>query len=212
MAEPSVRELFAATQIEATVQPQITGADPILPTPYRIGTAGAAALAALGTAVARYGELRGLPPQRVAVDLRAAALSLRSARYMRINGEPLPPVWDPLSDFYPVRDGWIRTHCNFPNHRDAALKVLQVPPDRRQAQEKASAWTGEALEDAIHAAGGCAGFVRTAADWTRHAQAEAIAAQPLIEITRIGEAPPERPKAAKRPLAGIRVLDLTRVL
>src|SRR5206468_4063707 len=144
--------------------------------------------------------------------LRAAALSLRSARYMRINGELLPPVWDPLSDFYPVRDGWLRTHCNFPNHREAALKVLQAPPDRRQAQVKASAWTGEALEDAIHAAGGCAGFVRTAADWARHAQAEAVAAQPLIEITRIGDAPPERPRTAKRPLVGIRVLDLTRAL
>src|SRR5882672_1766966 len=212
MPDAALRELLAAAQIEPTDWPLIAGADPVLPTPYRVGTAGAAALAAFGSAVARFGELRGLPPQRIAIDLRAAALSLRSARYMRINGEPLPPVWDPLSDFYPVRDGWIRTHCNFPNHRDAALKVLQAPPDRRQAQEKASAWTGEALEDAIHAAGGCAGFVRSAEDWERHAQAEAVAAQPLIEITRIGEAPPEKPRAAKRPLAGIRVLDLTRVL
>jgi crotonobetainyl-CoA:carnitine CoA-transferase CaiB-like acyl-CoA transferase len=212
MPDAALRELLAAAQIEPTDLPLIAGADPVLPTPYRIGAAGAAALAAFGKAVASFGELRGLPPQRVAVDLRAAALSLRSARYLRINGEPLPPVWDPLSDFYPVRDGWIRTHCNFPNHRDAALKVLQAPPDRTQAAEKASAWTGEALEDAIHAAGGCAGFVRSAGDWERHAQAEAVAAQPLIEITRIGDAPPGKPRAAKRPLAGIRVLDLTRVL
>ena len=212
MPDAALRELLAAAQIEPTAWPLIAGADPVLPTPYRVGTAGAAALAAFGIAVARFGELRGLPPQRVAVDLRAAALSLRSARYLRINGEPLPPVWDPLSDFYPVRDGWIRTHCNFPNHRAAALKVLQAPADRRQVEEKARAWAGEALEDAIHAAGGCAGFVRSAADWQRHAQAEAVAAQPLIEITRIGDAPPEKPRTAKRPLAGIRVLDLTRVL
>ena len=52
---------------------------------------------------------------------RAAAVSLRSARYLRINGQPLPPVWDPLSGFYPVRDGWISIHCNFQNHRDAAM-------------------------------------------------------------------------------------------
>src|SRR3989454_2912698 len=182
MPDAALRELLAAAQIEAQGEPQITGADPVLPTPYRVGPAGAAALAALGTAVARYGELRGLASQRVAVDLRAAALSLRSARYLRIKGEPLPPVWDPLSDFYPVRDGWIRTHCNFPNHRDAALKVLQAPPDRRQVEERAGAWTGEALEDAIHAAGGCAGFVRSAADWQQHPQAKAVAAQPLLEI------------------------------
>src|SRR2546425_3686344 len=171
MPDAALRELLAAAQIDAAHLPQITGADRVLPTPYRVGTAGAAALAALGTAVARYGELRGLASQRVAVDLRAAALSLRSARYLRIKGEPLPPVWDPLSDFYPVRDGWIRIHCNFANHRDAALKVLQAPADRKQAEEKSRAWTGEALEDAIHAAGGCAGFVRSAEDWERHAQA-----------------------------------------
>src|SRR5436309_7693857 len=121
MPDAALRELLAAAQLDAQGEPQITGADPVLPTPYRIGTAGAAALAALGTAVARFGELRGLPPQRVAVDLRAAALSLRSARYLRLDGRPPPPVWDPLSGFYPVRDGWIRIHCNFQNHRDALL-------------------------------------------------------------------------------------------
>ena len=212
MPDAALRELLAAAQIEAAGWPQISGADPVLPTPYRIGTAGAAALAALGVGAARFGELRGLPAQQVAVDLRAAALSLRSARYLRIDGAPLPPVWDPLSGYYPVRDGWISIHCNFPNHRDAALKVLDSVPGRKQAEEKSGAWTGEALEDAIHAAAGCAGFVRSAADWERHAQAKAVAAQPLLEITRIGDAPPESPKAAKRPLAGIRVLDLTRVL
>lgn len=191
---------------------EISGHDPVLPTPYRIGEAGAEALAALGAAVARFGELRGLPRQQVSVDLRAAALSLRSARYLRINGEPLPPVWDPLSGFYPVRDGWISIHCNFSNHRDAAMKVLQSPPERTEAERKSAAWTGEALEDAIHAAAGCAGFVRTAEDWARHPQAKAVAEQPLLEIERIGDAPPETPPKASRPLAGIRVLDLTRVL
>ena len=190
----------------------ITGEDPVFPTPYRVGAAGAAALAALGAAVARFGELRGLPRQQVSVNLRHAALSLRSARYLRIDGKPLPPVWDPLSGFYPVRDGWISIHCNFPNHRDAAMKVLQSPPDRKEAERKSASWNGEALEDAIHAAAGCAGFVRTAEDWQRHPQARAVAEQPLLEIQRIGDAPARKPSPANRPLGGIRALDLTRVL
>src|SRR5207244_13189837 len=94
----------------------------------------------------------------------------------------------------------------------AALKVLRAPPDRRQAEEKAADWVGEALEDAIHGAGGCAGFVRAEEDWHRHAQAKGVAAQPLLGSVRIGDAPPQKPKPASRPLAGIRVLDLTRVL
>jgi len=207
----ALRELLGIAGIQPAGMPSIAGDDPVLPTPYRIGTAATAALAALGAAVARFGELRGLPRQNVSVDLPHAALSLRSARYLRIDGKPLPPVWDPLSGFYPVRDGWISIHCNFPNHRDAAMKVLQSPPDRKEAERKSATWDGQALEDAIHAAAGCAGFVRTAEDWQRHPQAKAVAEQPLIEIQRIGDAPAKKPGAAKRPLAGIRALDLTRV-
>ena len=208
----ALREILAAAGLEASELPEISGADPVVRTRYRVGTAGAAALAALGLAVARFGELRGLPRQRVAVDLRAAAASLRSARYLNIDGRPPPPQWDPLSGFYPVRDGWISIHCNFPNHRAAALKVLQAGPDRKLAEEKSVDWTGEALEDAIHAAAGCAGFVRTAADWQRHPQAKALASRPLIEISRIGDAPLKRVAKGTRPLEGVRVLDLTRVL
>src|SRR5471030_2196280 len=108
----ALREILAAAGIEAPEIPKIAGADPVLPTPYRVGTAGAASLAALGVAVSRLGELRGLRPQKVAVDLRAATLSLRSSRYLRIDGKPPPPPWDPLSGYYPVRDGWISIHSN----------------------------------------------------------------------------------------------------
>ena len=212
MPQAALAELLAAAELRAPQAPRITGADPVVATRYRVGTAGAAALAALGVAVSRYGELRGLPSQSVAVDLRAAALSLRSARYLRINAEPLPPVWDPLSGFYPVRDGWVSIHCNFPNHRDAALTVLRAPAERKAAEEKAGDWTGVALEEAIHAGGGCAGFVRSADAWHAHAQSRAVAQEPLLAIERIGDAPPERPPRAARPLAGVRVLDLTRVL
>ena len=206
----SLREILQAAGIEAPPA-SVTGSDPVLPTPYRVGTAGAASLAALGIAAARLWELRGGRAQKVSVDLRAAAASLRSARYMRIDGEA-PKVWDPMSGFYPVRDGWISIHCNFANHRAAALKVLQTREDRKEAEAASAAWQGEALEDAIHAAGGCAGFVRSDEEWSRHPHAQAVARQPLLEIVRIGDAPPEKLPAGKRPLAGIRVLDLTRVL
>lgn len=193
-------------------QLEIRGADPVLPLAYRIGTAGAASLAAAGLAAARLWKLRTGRSQSVAVDTRAAASSLRSARYLRINGQPPPPPWDPLSGFYSVRDGWISIHCNFPNHRDAALAVLGVSPERALAAKASLNWDGEALEDAIHAQGGCAGFVRTAEQWQRHAQAQAVSAQPLLEIERIGDAPAESLPSGNRPLSGVRVLDLTRVL
>jgi len=211
MAQAALKELLALARVEG--EAQIAGADPVLRTPYRVGTAGAAALAATGVAAAELWTLRAGRTQRVAVDLRAAAASLRSGAYLRIDGKPPPPIWDPLSAFYPVRGGrWVRFHCNYAHHRQAAMQVLGVGEDRAAAERASASWDGVGLEDAIHAAGGCAGFARTAQEWAAHPHASAVARQPLLEIVRIGDAPPQPLPQGDRPLAGIRVLDLTRVL
>jgi crotonobetainyl-CoA:carnitine CoA-transferase CaiB-like acyl-CoA transferase len=206
MPQAALREIVLAAGLDPAPV-EIVGEDPVLPIRYRVAAAASASLAALGLSVA---NLSG-KPQRVSVNARAAAISLRSARYLRVNGKPPPPVWDPLSGFYPVRDGWISIHCNFPNHRDAAMRALGTEHDRARAEEASRSWEGVALEDAIHAAGGCAGFVRSQERWNDHAQARAVAAQPLLQIERIGDAPPEL-RQSSRPLGGVRVLDLTRVL
>ena len=211
MPQAALRELLALGQLEGDAQ--FAGADPVLRTPYRVGTAGAASLAAVGLAAAELWALRTGRRQSVAVDLRAAAASLRSGYYLRIDGKPPAAPWDPMSGFYPVRDGrWVSIHCNFPNHRAAALQVLGTGEDRAKANEASKAWDGQALEEAIHAGGGCAGLARGAAEWGAHPHAAAVAAQPLLEILRIGDAPPLPLPQGGRPLAGIRVLDLTRVL
>jgi len=210
----SLEELLRASGCDpmAAREAEFTGDDPVFPIRYRVAAAGAAAHAAAGLAAARLWQSRGGRAQRVGVALDAAAASLRSNQYLRIDGKRPPPAWDPLSGMYPARDGWISVHCNFPNHRAAAYRVLAVPQERAAGAQASRGWEGEKLEDAIHAAGGCAGFVRSAEDWARHPQAQAVAAQPLIEIERIGDAPREPLPLAARPLAGVRVLDLTRVL
>ncbi len=211
MPQAALRELLALGDLEG--EANFAGADPVLRTPYRVGTAGAAALAATGLAAAELWSLRTGRRQRVAVDLRAAAAALRSGYYLRIDGKPPPAPWDPMSGFYPVRDGrWMSIHCNFLNHRAAAMKVLGTAEDRAKAEEASKCWDGSELEDAIHAAGGCAGLARHAAEWQAHPHAAAVAAQPLLEIIKIGDAPPQPLPKGDRPLSGIRVLDLTRVL
>jgi crotonobetainyl-CoA:carnitine CoA-transferase CaiB-like acyl-CoA transferase len=206
MPAAALREILQAAGFDSAARAHIAGDDPVLPIRYRVATAGSAALAALGLAAAR---LSG-KAQRVSVDARAAAASLRSARYLRVNGKPATQ-WDPLSGFYPVSDGWISIHCNFANHREAAMRTLGVAHERGTAEAASRKWRGEALEEAIHAAGGCAGYVRSEADWLAHPQARAVAMQPLLSIERIGDAPPEFSRNP-RPLGGVRVLDLTRVL
>ena len=206
MPQAALREVLAAAGLQGEVE--IQADDPVLPMRYRVAAAAAGSLGALGVAAAKLWR----EPQSLSVNARAAAISLRSATYLRVNFEPPPPVWDALSGFYPVRDGWISIHSNFPNHRDAALRVLGAEADRASAEAASASWTGEALEDAIHAAGGCAGYVRDEAQWLRHPQAQAVANQPLVEIVRIGDAPPLAPVPGARPLSRTRVLDLTRVL
>jgi crotonobetainyl-CoA:carnitine CoA-transferase CaiB-like acyl-CoA transferase len=190
-----------------------TGGDPVFPTPYRVGSAGAAVLAAVGSAVAHLWYLKHQRHQKIHVDVRSAAAAMRSARYLRIDGQAPKEMWDPFSGYYPVKDGrWVSIHCNFANHRAAAMGVLGNPADRAAAEAASAKWDGLALEDAIHAAKGCAGLARTAEEWARHPHSVAVADQPLLSITKIGDAPVEPLPAGPRPLSGVRVLDLTRVL
>jgi crotonobetainyl-CoA:carnitine CoA-transferase CaiB-like acyl-CoA transferase len=189
------------------------GSDPVLPTPFRIGVAGTATLAATGLAAAELWEMRSGRRQHVAVDLRHATASLRSGHYMKLGDGGVSTARNTIMGVYPTKDGgWSYLHCNFPNHRAAALSVLGAPEDREAVARAVLNWNAADLEEAIIAAKGAGGMVRTQQDWARHPQAAAIAGLPLMEIIRIGDSPPEGLPAGERPLSGIRVLDLTRVL
>jgi crotonobetainyl-CoA:carnitine CoA-transferase CaiB-like acyl-CoA transferase len=189
------------------------GGDPILPTPFRIGEAAAAALAATGLAASELWALRTGRRQQVAVDTRRATASLRSGHYLQMDGTAMPADRNTIMGVYPARDGrWSYLHCNFPNHRAAALQVLGVPEDREAVRRAVAGWDALALEEAIIAAKGAGGMVRTMEEWARHPQAAAVASLPLMEVVRIGDSAPEKLPDGDRPLSGIRVLDLTRVL
>jgi crotonobetainyl-CoA:carnitine CoA-transferase CaiB-like acyl-CoA transferase len=189
------------------------GADPVLPTPFRIGAAGAAALAATGLAAADLWELRGGRRQEVSVDLRQAVASLRSGHYLLVNGAAVSTDRNPVMGVYPAKNGrWSYIHANFPNHRAAAMSVLGVPEERDAVRQAVAEWDALELEEAILAAKGAGGMVRSMAEWAKHPQAAAIASLPLMEVLKIADSPPEPLPEAERPLSGIRVLDLTRVL
>jgi crotonobetainyl-CoA:carnitine CoA-transferase CaiB-like acyl-CoA transferase len=197
-----------ASVLEITPYP-----DPILPTPFRLGEASTAALAAVGLAVSELWEWRTGRRQQVAIDTRQATASLRSQRYMKMNGAPVPTDRNAVMGTYPAKNGrWSYVHANFPNHRAAALKVLGVPEEREAVRQAVAKWDALELEEAIIAAKGAGGMVRTMEEWARHPQAAAIASLPLMEIVKIGDSPPEKFRDGDRPLSGIRVLDLTRVL
>jgi crotonobetainyl-CoA:carnitine CoA-transferase CaiB-like acyl-CoA transferase len=203
----------AALPAEALARVELPGAEPALPSSFAVGTAAQASIAAAALAAAELGRLRGGPAQRVRVDLRAAAVEFRSERYVRVDGQQLPNPWDAIAGTYRCGDGrWVRLHTNFPHHRDGLLKLLGCAHDREAVQKALQGWQAERLEDAAAAAGLVVTAMRSFAEWDAHPQGQAVAGLPLVSIERIGDAPPQPLPPAERPLGGLRVLEVTRVI
>jgi crotonobetainyl-CoA:carnitine CoA-transferase CaiB-like acyl-CoA transferase len=191
----------------------LTGTEPQLPSSFRVGAAAQIGIAAAGLAAAEIWRLRSEQAQRVSVDMRHAVVECRSERYLRRDDQPPPPAWDAIAGVYKTGDGkFVRLHTNFPHHRDAVCAVLNCLPEREAVQAALMRWDGEAFETAAYAAGGVVALMRSYEEWSALPQAAAIAALPLIEITKIGDADPKPWPHGDRPLAGLRVLDLSRVI
>ncbi len=187
--------------------------DPILPTSFRIGEAAVASLSAVGLAAARLWELKTGKNQEVSVNTNRATASLRSGKYMKMDNSVVSTDRNTIMGVYPARNGrWSYLHCNFPNHRAAALDVLGVEENSDAVKKAVAGWDALELEEAIINAKGAGGMVRSIEEWSRHPQAQAIAKLPLMEIIKVGDSPPEKLPDGDRPLSGIKVLDLTRVL
>ncbi|WP_460064147.1 CoA transferase [Streptomyces sp. YKOK-I1] len=176
---------------------------------------GACALAGAELGALRAGLAR-VP--RVRVDDGAVATAFTGERRLLVDGRA-PEPFAPLSRFWRTADGWVRTHANYPHHRERLLKALDVPDDPAAVAAVAAAMAGRSargVEDAVYAAGGLAVALRTPEEWAAHPQAAEVAARPLVERGRLdGVRRRTFPALAGAPLlpaAGLRVLDLTRVL
>jgi len=122
-------------------------------------------------------------------------------------------MWDAVAGDYAAADGWIRLHTNAPHHRAIALDVLGAPFEKAAVTEAVSHWNADALETAIVERGGAAAAMRSIEAWRAHPQGSAVAAEPLMHHERHASGPrPAWNVTPARPLDGIRVLDLTRIL
>jgi crotonobetainyl-CoA:carnitine CoA-transferase CaiB-like acyl-CoA transferase len=206
--------LAAGGEPSALAGVALSGSDPVLPSSFRVGTAAQATIAAAGLAAAEVWRRRTGHAQGISVDMRQAAIEFRSERYTRLDGKPPGPAWDKIAGVYRAGDGrQVRLHTNFPHHRDGMLTLLGCSYEREAVQAALLKWSAEPFETAAAEAGLVATMLRSPAEWAAHPQGRAVAALPLIEIERIGEAPAGRlPAHSERPLSGVRVLDLTRVI
>jgi crotonobetainyl-CoA:carnitine CoA-transferase CaiB-like acyl-CoA transferase len=191
----------------------LTGEEPQLPSSFRVAAAAQVSIAAAGLAAAQIWKLRSGQSQQVAVEMRHAVAECRSERYLRLDGQPPPPAWDAIAGIYQTRDRrFVRLHTNFPGHREAVCRVLGCKAERDSVQAALMQWDAESFETAAYAGGGVVAMMRSHDEWSELAQAKALAALPVVEIEKIGEAAPRLWPAGDRPLAGLRVLDLSRVI
>src|SRR5581483_11471870 len=192
---------------------KLTGTEPVLPSSFRVDTAAQASIAASGLAAAEIWKQRSGQSQQVTVDMVHATAECRSERYLRVDDKPPPPSWDPTAGIYTTRDKrFVRLHTNFRHHRAAVCNVLGCEQEREKIQAALHQWDGEAFETAAYAGGAVVSLMRSHDEWSATPQAKALAALPVLTIEKIGEAAPKPWPAGDRPLSGVRVLDLSRVI
>jgi len=203
----------AGQPAEALSQVRLTGAEPVLPSSFAVGTAAQVSIASSALAAAELCRLRGGRRQLVTVDMRHAAIEFRSERCMRVDGKAPGEMWDKIAGTYRCGDDrWVRLHTNFPHHRDGVLALLACDYDKAAVQQALLDWRAEEFEEAAAQAGLVVAAQRSFAEWSHHPQGQAVAALPVFSIERIGNAPPQPLPHARRPLGGVRALDLTRII
>ena len=218
MNDDTLRDLWLASGGDAPALDAVTltGAEPALPSSFAVGTAARAAIAAAALAAREIGRERSGLAQDVTVDMRHAAIEFRSERYLRVDGRPGPEPWDRIAGLYRTGDGGhVRLHTNFAHHRDGVLALLGCGYEREAVARALCGWNAFEFEQAASERGLCVAALRDFATWDTHPQGQALAREPLIRFTRLDDSPP-RPlppvAATQRPLEGLRVLDLTRVI
>ncbi len=207
----------AGLPAEPLQRAHLTGTEPSLPSSFAVGTAAQVAFGAAGLAAAWVGETRNGLRQSLSVDMREAALE--ACLHFTLDGVT-PRAWDKIAGLYACRGGTaVRVHTNFTHHRDGLLRLLGLPEGEATERPAVAAALADLdafeFEHAATQAGLVVAALRDVAAWDAHPQSVAVAADPLVAIERIGDAP-ARPWRAlaqtSRPLEGVRVLDLTRIL
>ena len=213
----ALKNVWAAGRLpsEALAHAVLSGSDPVLASSFAVGTAAQASIAAAALAACELGYARGQARQSVGVCMLHAALECTG--WFSVDGR-VPVLWDKFSGLYRCADGWVRIHANFAHQRDGALRLLGLAPERAQrvdAERAMLTWRALDFEQAAADAGLVVAALRGFDEWDNHAQGRAVASLPLVGFERIGDAPPRKLPALisdDRPLTGVRVLDLTRIL
>lgn len=189
------------------VELRLEGGDTALPSNLAVLDA---AIACTGTALLGAAALHGA--RNASLDVAVLANAYRSEQFLRVDGEPLGPGFAPLSRFWRAADGWVRTHANYPWHREALVRALGTSEDPDAVAAAISSLPARDVEARAFATGGIAAAVRTDEEWRAHPQGAAASGLPLVGLHSVAAGDPRTRAKGPLPLTDVRVLDLTRVI
>ncbi|TBU46267.1 CoA-transferase family III [Dichomitus squalens] len=201
----------AVSRLELTPHP-----DPAVDSTFKLATAAQTSIGLAGLAAAHFHQLRTGAEQVVSVDARHAVIEFKSEVYYEIEGQPkkTSSIFDGLAGVYRTKDNnYVRIHTNFPHHKQGILDILQCAPTRESVQEALLGWNSVDFETEASSRKMCATALRSFEQWDAHPHAKALTDTPPVMLLKVGDAPKREVRGSPtRPLEGIRVLELTRVL
>ena len=224
MMNPAFNEILSIRGggLPADDEVTITGRDPVFSARFRIGETTANILAGVGVAVTDIHEMKTGRRQKVAIDVRHAAATCQSSKLMRkaVPGGGWKVVQSPsmehmrsITQPWRTKDGrWYLPHFNLPHLHDRVIGVLKCESNPDAVAKAVAQWDSHDLEEAVAKARACGSIIRSHAEWLQHPHGRMLSGKPLVEITKIGYSDPVPFPKGGRPLAGIKVLDLTRIL
>lgn len=197
----------------------LTGSDPVIHSPHKLGEASACAQLAIGLAASAVWASRTGVTTDVSIGIIDALHFLHPTHYVQQQGRSINVGAEHVAtnNLYACRDGryvMLEAGPPYPKLLDGYLNFFNCGNNREALSEAVSRWDAEALETALSKAGlpACRAFTRD--EWLAHPQGKTLAQTPVVEIEKIadGSAVPFSVGRATSPLAGIRVLDFTHVL
>lgn len=132
MTDGDYRSLLAEAAGSLDLAPgplTVEGTPDGLPSRLPAGDMAVACVATALTAAAGLQCQRGGARPRVRLDATHVTAAMRSERHLLVNGRGFGSGFAPLSRFWRAADGWVRTHGNYPWHRDALLRALGTADD-----------------------------------------------------------------------------------
>lgn len=145
-----------------------------------------------------------------ALDPVGISTAYTADRHITVDGVR-PEAFAALSGFFRCRDGWVRTHANYPHHALRLRDALSLPAhaDRDDLSAALATMSAAAAAMRVEGAGGlCVVVAAEQPDVDAR-----LRERPLVVETKLGDAAPHPLAAAPdAPLRGVRVLDLTRVI